>query len=66
LLLGILFIVQKTKDGLEAINLSVYNDYLLMKHLHKFNNKVDLTWVKLVWGSYYLQDLPPVKTKDVS
>jgi hypothetical protein len=26
---------------------------MLMKHLHKFYNYVDLPWVKLAWDLYY-------------
>jgi hypothetical protein len=37
-----------------------------MKHLHKFFNKADLPWVKMIWELYYSNDLPPTKSKDVS
>jgi hypothetical protein len=43
----------KNKGGLGVINLSVQNDALLVKHLHKFYNKVDVPWVNLIWSKYY-------------
>jgi hypothetical protein len=47
--------VNKTKasSGLGLINLRVQNEALLMKNLHKFYNKEDLPWVKLIWSNYY-------------
>jgi hypothetical protein len=29
------------------------NEVLLIKNLHKFFNKADLPWVKLIWSQYY-------------
>jgi hypothetical protein len=29
------------------------NDSLLMKSLHKFFNKLNIPWVKLIWEYYY-------------
>jgi hypothetical protein len=43
----------KLKGGLGVINLRVQNEALLMKNLHKFFNKEDLAWVKLIWTNYY-------------
>jgi hypothetical protein len=37
-----------------------------MKHLHKFLNKADIPWVKMVWEFYYDNALPPPKAKDAS
>lgn len=45
----------KDKGGLEARNLYLQNDALLLKHLDKFYNKVYIPWVHLVWNSYYQQ-----------
>jgi hypothetical protein len=56
----------KDQGGLGVINLAAQNDCLLMKHLHKFYNKANLPWVKLVWESYYANALPPARTRDVS
>ena len=43
----------KDKGGLGVINLRLRNDALLLKHLDKFYNKVDVPWVQLVWFKYY-------------
>ena len=43
----------KDKGGLRVINLRLQNDALLLKHLDKFYNKVDVPWVQLVWFKYY-------------
>jgi hypothetical protein len=39
--------------SLGAINLRLQNEVLLMKNLHKFLNKDDPPWVKLIWTNYY-------------
>jgi hypothetical protein len=58
----------RTKDhgGLGVLNLSVQNDCLLMKHLHKFYNKANLPWVSMSWELYYSTSLPPARTREVS
>jgi hypothetical protein len=43
----------KLKGGLGVINLTVQNEALLMKNLHKFFNKQGLPWVQLIWTNYY-------------
>jgi hypothetical protein len=48
----------KSKGGLNVTNLYVQNDALLLKHLHKFYNRADVPWVKLVWYSYYEDKVP--------
>jgi hypothetical protein len=48
----------KDKGGLGVINLRLQNDALLMKHLSKFYNKVDVPWVRLVWSKYYTNRVP--------
>lgn len=48
----------KEKGGLGVINLRIQNEALLLKHLHKFYNKVDVPWVKLIWDSYYYNVVP--------
>jgi hypothetical protein len=35
------------------INLTIQNESLLLKQLHKFYNKVNIPWVQLVWYHYY-------------
>jgi len=48
----------KDKGGLGVINLRLRNDALLLKHLDKFYNKVDVPWVQLVWFKYYSNKVP--------
>lgn len=48
----------KEKGGLGVINLRLQNDALLMKHLHKFYNKLDIPWVQLIWFRYYTSKVP--------
>ena len=48
----------KDKGGLGVINLRLQNDALLLKHLDKFYNKVDVPWVQLVWFKYYSNKVP--------
>jgi hypothetical protein len=43
----------KENGGLGVINLSTQNESLLLKHLHKFYNRMDIPWVHLIWGKYY-------------
>jgi hypothetical protein len=43
----------KSKGGLGIIRQRLQNDVLLMKNLHKFFTKADLSWVKLIWTKYY-------------
>jgi hypothetical protein len=48
----------KLKGGLSVTNLYVQNDALLLKHLHKFYNKMDIPWVQLIWYKYYDGKVP--------
>ena len=43
----------KNAGGLGVLNLKTHNMALLLKHLHKFYNKHDIPWVKLIWNAYY-------------
>jgi hypothetical protein len=36
-----------------VLDLSIQNEVLLPKNLHKFFNRLEIPWVKLVWNSYY-------------
>jgi hypothetical protein len=38
----------KEKGGLRVLNLRLQNDALLMKHLHKFYNRVGVPWMHLI------------------
>jgi hypothetical protein len=53
----------KEEGGLGVIDLRVHNEALLLKNLHKFFNKVNLPWVKLIWDNYYKDGKLPNKTK---
>ena len=43
----------KKQGGLGVLNINVQNKALMLKNLHKFYNKHDTPWVKLLWESYY-------------
>lgn len=53
--------VPKECGGLGVLNLYTQNGSLLLKHLHKFFNKVDIPWVQLVWNCQYPNGGLPVK-----
>ena len=55
----------KPDGGLGVINLAVQNESLLLKHLHKFYNKVDIPWVQLVWGHCYSQGKLPYQGRRI-
>lgn len=48
----------KFKGGLGIMNLTAFNDALLLKHLYKFFNRQNLPWVQLIWHSYYAGLVP--------
>jgi hypothetical protein len=50
----------KPEGGLGVLNLTVQNESLLLKHLHKFYNRAPIPWVQLVWTKYYSRDKLPV------
>ena len=52
----------KSFGGLGVMDLSVQNDALLIKHLFKFFNKMDVPWVSLIWDTYYAS-APPKSRK---
>jgi hypothetical protein len=45
--------ILKLKGGSGVIKISLQNDALLMKNLHKFYMKEDLPHGKLIWSKYY-------------
>jgi hypothetical protein len=47
---------------LGILNLSVQNNALLLKHLHKFYNHDSTPWVQLIWDSYYYGAVPHAVT----
>jgi hypothetical protein len=49
----------KMKGGLGIVDFQNKNEALLMKFLHKFYNKqMDIPWVKLIWDTYYHEEVP--------
>jgi mannosylglycoprotein endo-beta-mannosidase len=43
----------KDEGGLGVLDLTVHNECLLLKHLHKFYNRTSVPWVQLVWDKYH-------------
>jgi len=53
----------KKEGGLGVLNMKTQNDALLLKHLHKFFNRVDTLWVQLVWELHYSNGTLPSITR---
>ena len=51
----------KSHGGLGVLDIHLHNQALLMKFLHKFFNKADTPWVKIIWETYYQDCLPSDK-----
>jgi hypothetical protein len=49
----------KKDGGMGVLDLKTHNEALLLKNLHKFFNKADIPWVKLIWEKYYSNDKLP-------
>jgi hypothetical protein len=49
----------KCQEGLGIIDLAAQNKALLLKHLHKFFNKIEVPWVDLTWKAFYSVSLAP-------
>jgi hypothetical protein len=45
----------KDQGGLGVLDLKTQNEALLLKNLHKFFNRLDISWVNLIWNTYYSQ-----------
>ena len=43
----------KKCGGLGVLNLGLQNEALLLKHLFKFFNRMNVPWVTLIWDTYY-------------
>ena len=54
----------KKKGGLGIINIRSQNSALLLKHLDKFYNKKEISWVKLIWYAHYSNGEIPHATID--
>ena len=48
----------KDKGGLGVIDIKTQNVALLLKHLYKFYNRLDVPWVTLIWDTYYVNTVP--------
>jgi len=51
----------KEQGGLSVLDITVQNECLLLKHLHKFYNRTPIPWVQLVWDKYYARQRLPVQ-----
>jgi hypothetical protein len=51
-------LMPKSKGGLGIKDLQLQNEALLMKHLAKFYNKAQVTWVQLIWSTHYQNKVP--------
>lgn len=48
----------KKRGGLGILDIKIQNTGLLLKFLHSFYNKKNVTWVSLIWSSYYEEAVP--------
>jgi len=55
--------IPKVEGGLGVLDLEKQNQALLMKNLHKFFNKHDIPWVKLIWEKHYSNGKLPSHTR---
>lgn len=55
--------IPKENGGLGVLNLNTHNEGLLLKHLHKLFNRVDIPWVHLIWEKYYSNGKLPGTSK---
>ena len=53
----------KAQGGLGVINLTIQNEALLLKNLHKFFNRLDIPRVHLIWEKHYQNDKLPSTIK---
>jgi hypothetical protein len=58
-LLGKKFADPENQGSLGVLDITVQNNALLIKNLHKFYNRLDIPWVNLIWDSYYRNDSLP-------
>ena len=61
--LGVLNLQTRSVEGPllfpQKKNLQTRNGCLLLKHLHKFYNRLDTSWVLLVWYRHYAEGCLP-------
>lgn len=58
-LYGIYCVNQKNHGGLRIIHLGTQNKVLMMKNLHKMQNREDTPWVDIVWENHYKDGATP-------
>jgi hypothetical protein len=58
--------MSKDCGGLGALNLYTQNESLILKHLHKFFNNLDIPWVQLIWNCHYLNGSLPINNNKSS
>jgi hypothetical protein len=51
----------KKQGGLGVIHIEKQNKVLLMKNLHKLLNRLDISWVNIMWNNYYNNDTIPTE-----
>jgi hypothetical protein len=54
--------IPKKQGGLVVLDLTIHNEVMLLKFLHKFFSRADIPWVNLVWDNYYHNGRLPGKT----
>jgi hypothetical protein len=53
----------KSSRGLGILNPSIHNKSLLMNNLHNFFNRLDISWVNLVWNNQYRAGKTPSENR---
>jgi hypothetical protein len=54
--------IPKKQGGIVVLDLTIHNEVMLLKFLHKFFSRADIPWVNLVWDNYYHNGRLPGKT----
>ena len=56
----------KENGGLGVIKLQTQNETLLLKHFHKFFNRLDIPWVNLIWHQHYGNGFKHIQSRKCS
>ena len=66
-LLGLWYVYPRMRGCcLGVLDSKKHNESLLMKHLHKFYNRLEIPWVKLIWQKFYSSGQLPVSVQRAS
>ena len=66
-LLGLWYVYPRMRGCcLGVLDSKKHNERLLMKHLHKFYNRLEIHWVKLIWQKFYSSGQLPVSIQRAS